>query len=139
MASAAPASINMAAKNHALVLFAHGARDPQWAEPFVTIQRRIAAANPDASVVLAFLEIMEPSLPVTVQKLAGQGITRITLVPLFMAQGGHLKEDLPKLVRSIEAKHPGLHFHVTPAIGEVGSILDAIADWAEHEYRKGGG
>ncbi|HZW73593.1 MAG TPA: cobalamin biosynthesis protein CbiX, partial [Caldimonas sp.] len=35
----------------ALVLFAHGARDPRWADPFEAVAERIRAAAPDLPVV----------------------------------------------------------------------------------------
>jgi len=34
---------------------------------------------------------MQPALADAVAGMAADGITRITLVPLFLAQGGHLK------------------------------------------------
>ena len=47
---------------HAIILFAHGARDPQWAEPFEIIQRQLQAARPDTPVELAFQAFMTPTL-----------------------------------------------------------------------------
>ena len=126
----------MTSARHGLILFAHGARDPQWAEPFEQIRSRIIAAHPEAKVSLAFLELMQPDLEQAVGELAAQGIARITLVPLFLAQGGHLKKDLPELLRAIAATYPRVSFRVTPAIGEVAHILGAIADWAEGEFLK---
>ncbi|NBR30176.1 MAG: cobalamin biosynthesis protein CbiX, partial [Betaproteobacteria bacterium] len=51
-----------AADQPALVLFAHGARDPQWAEPFKRIQAAVRARRSGAVVELAFLELMQPVL-----------------------------------------------------------------------------
>ena len=114
---------------HAIVLFAHGARDPQWALPFRKIQRAIKARRPGIAVELAFLEITEPSLDQTVAKLVAAGRKHITIAPLFMAQGGHLKQDLPKLLAAIRGEHPGAQIALLPAIGDVDAILDAISDW----------
>ena len=41
----------------AIVLFAHGARDPRWAQPFEAIAARVRAAAPDCRVALAYLGI----------------------------------------------------------------------------------
>lgn len=114
----------------AIVLFAHGARDPEWAEPFHKMQRMIAARNPAIPVELAFLEIMQPSLPDAIAKLAGNGIKAITVIPIFFARGGHLKQDLPSLLDGIGKSNASVMIRVTPAIGEVDAILSAIADWA---------
>lgn len=113
----------------ALVLFAHGARDPQWAEPFHNIRRLLVERRPGAVVELAFLEIMQPSLAEAIARLAGAGHQRIVVAPLFMAQGGHLKQDVPRILDAIRAEHRGCNITLLPAIGEVGAILDAIADW----------
>jgi len=48
---------------------------------------------------------------------------------LFLAQGGHLKQDLPRLVDDARAGHPALEIHMLPAIGEVPAVLDAVAGW----------
>ncbi len=113
----------------AVVLFAHGARDPQWAEPFQRIREQVKVLRPGVPVELAFLELMEPGLAECVASLAARGTHRITLVPLFMAQGGHLKKDLPRIVQALQADHPGLSIAVTPAIGESAMLLAAIAAW----------
>lgn len=113
----------------ALVLFAHGARDPEWAKPFRRIQAAIRARRSDAAVELAFLEFMQPPLPETIAKLVGSGHRRITIAPLFMAQGGHLRHDLPKLLDSIRAQNATIEITLLPAVGDVETILNAIADW----------
>jgi sirohydrochlorin cobaltochelatase len=119
----------MSAETPAIVLFAHGAREPQWSEPFKRIQAAICARRPGAVVELAFLELMQPVLADAIAKLVADGHRNITIAPLFMAQGGHLREDLPKLLDSIRAQHAGVTFFVLPAVGDVETILNAIADW----------
>ncbi len=113
----------------AILLFAHGARDPAWAMPFKAIQTAVAAASPDQKVELAYLELMTPSLPDTAEKLIAEGVNSITVVPLFMAQGGHLKKDLPVLLDSLRAQHPSVCVTLTPAIGDVPELTQAIAQW----------
>ena len=115
--------------DQAIILFAHGARDPEWAAPFGLIQQQLQAARPDVLVLVAFQEFMAPSLDAAVAQSAAQGAKRIVLVPLFMAQGGHLKQDLPLLVGKIRQQHPRIELRVMPAIGDAPEILQAITDW----------
>jgi sirohydrochlorin cobaltochelatase len=115
--------------DQAIILFAHGARDPEWAAPFGLIQQQLQAARPDVLVLVAFQEFMAPSLDAAVAQSAAQGAQRIVLVPLFMAQGGHLKRDLPLLVEQVRRRHPQLELQVLPAIGDAPEILQAIAGW----------
>jgi sirohydrochlorin cobaltochelatase len=117
------------AKSSALVLFAHGARDAQWSDPFRAIRQAVIAARPDLTVELAFLEQMQPPLDDCIAQLVESGHNRITVAPLFLAQGGHLKKDLPRLLRDLVAMHPAAKIDVLPPIGEVTELLNAISEW----------
>ena len=120
-------------EGRALILFAHGSRDPQWAEPFRAIQRRVAAAKPGVAIEVAFLEIMQPSLPDMVDRLAASGRRHITIAPLFMAQGAHVKRDLAAIVETLRGRHAGIELSLLPAVGEAEDVLAAIATWlAKH-------
>lgn len=118
----------------AIVLFAHGARDPEWAEPFRKIQDRVAAERPGVAVLLSFLEFMPPSLPNAVEQAVDAGAHQITVVPLFMAQGGHLKHDVPHLMTELRHRHPTSTIRLAPAIGDVAEILEEIARWVCREH-----
>jgi sirohydrochlorin cobaltochelatase len=111
----------------ALVLFAHGARDPNWAAPFERLQKLVAARSPDVFVSLAFLELMTPSLPDLAAQLVQQGCDDVTVVPVFLGQGGHLRRDLPLIVEQLRADHSGLKVAVAGAAGEDAAVLEAIA------------
>jgi sirohydrochlorin cobaltochelatase len=112
-----------------VVLFAHGARDPEWAEPFRAIAVRVAASRKDLAVKLAFLELQPPSLADAITELAAAGHTTIHVAPLFMAQGSHLKKDVPALLAEIGKQQPALAITLLPAIGDVPGLRDAIAGW----------
>ncbi len=112
----------------ALVLFAHGSRDPQWARPFEALRERLERRLPDTPVMLAFLEQMQPALPEVIGALADQGIERITVLPLFMAQGSHLREELPRIIARACEDNPGVGGGSSPAGGVVGVLVGAITD-----------
>lgn len=116
----------------ALILFAHGARDPEWAEPFRAIATRVAADRKDLAVRLAFLELQTPSLADAIGELSAAGHMTIHIAPLFMAQGGHLKKDVPILLDDIRRQQPALTITLLPAIGDVPGLRDAIAGWVAH-------
>ncbi|HRP66855.1 MAG TPA: CbiX/SirB N-terminal domain-containing protein [Thauera sp.] len=114
----------------AIVLFGHGARDPEWAGPMRRIREAILA-RPDApSVELAFLEFMTPTLPEAIAALATAGARKVAVVPIFLAQGGHLKRDLPVLLDTARAAHPHCEILLATAAGEAGPVVSAMADYA---------
>jgi sirohydrochlorin cobaltochelatase len=119
----------MKTSSQAIILFAHGARDPDWAAPFNIIKQQLQAVRPQLQVELAFQDFMSPTLAEAAAQLAARGAKRVVLVPLFMAQGGHLKQDLPRMVGKIREQQPQLELQVMPAIGDSPEILQAITDW----------
>jgi len=106
-----------------IVLFAHGSRDPEWARPF----ERIAAAlskRKEFLVRIAYLELMQPSLDAAIADLVASGVASIRIVPLFFGAGGHVREDLPRLVA---AANPPVPVTIDPPIGEQAEVVEAIA------------
>jgi sirohydrochlorin cobaltochelatase len=113
----------------ALILFAHGARAATWAVPFERLRALTEARVPGVPVSLAYLELMEPRLPARVAELAAQGVTGLTVVPVFLGQGGHLLRDLPLIVEALRRDHPGMAISVSGAVGEDAGVLAAISDF----------
>jgi len=107
-----------------IVLFAHGSRDPEWAQPFQKIRNALVGARPECEVRLSYLDHMSPSLPEALADLNSAGVTSVQIVPLFFGLGGHLKEDLPRL--AAEAPR-GLQVSIAPPIGEQEAVIEAIA------------
>nr|WP_198983007.1 CbiX/SirB N-terminal domain-containing protein [Herbaspirillum sp. ASV7] len=110
-----------------LILFAHGARDPAWAAPFERLRALAGAAMPAAGVELAFLELMQPDLPTVVAQQVAAGSRRITVIPVFLGQGGHVRRDLPQLLEQLRQAHPEVEIRTVPAVGEDEAVLQAIA------------
>jgi sirohydrochlorin cobaltochelatase len=117
----------------AIILFAHGAREPEWALPFERLRDRLRASG--MRVELAYLSTMSPSLEEAARVLAREGARSVTIVPLFLAQGGHLKQDLPKMIDDIRSLHPKMPFAVTPALGDAPEMLDAMESWVRRAVR----
>jgi sirohydrochlorin cobaltochelatase len=112
-----------------LVLFAHGARDPEWARPFEAIRDRVRASRPEYPIALAYLEIMKPTLEEAIAAVIQEGASAVTVFPLFMAQGAHLKQDLPRILEAIRAGQPHVPMSLESAVGETPELLEAIAGW----------
>ena len=77
--------------------------------------------------MLAFLELMQPSLSACAASLHGEGVRSLRVVPVFLGMGGHLKDDLPKLVAEIRKTYADMEIIVEPPIGEQPEVIAAIA------------
>ena len=113
-----------------ILLFGHGARNAEWAQPFHRIRDAILAREPEALVAPGFLELMRPTFDEGVDCLVRQGATEIVVVPIFMAAGSHIKKDLPQLAASAMDRHAGLTIELAAPVGEAATVLAAMADYA---------
>lgn len=111
----------------AIILFAHGARDPLWSRPFEAVAERIRALRPGVQVRLAFLEFMQPQLTDAGTELAALGAQNVIVVPMFLGAGGHVRRDLPALLQELKTLHPTVVWSLQPAIGEASAVIEAMA------------
>ena len=114
----------------AIILFAHGARDPEWANPLRRVQAAIRQRAGGVTVELAFLEFMAPTLSDCAAALVAGGASEIVVMPMFIAQGGHLKRDVPEIIDRLRSTHPEVRFSLGGAIGENEIVIQAMAEAA---------
>lgn len=114
-----------------LILFAHGSRDPRWADPLeaLALQAKVSSeAEPGLLVAMAFLEQQTPTLDEALDALAADcGV--IEVFPVFWAANGHVKRDLPALVERARQRHPDVVITVLPVLSEVPGLLPHLARW----------
>jgi len=86
-------------------------------------------------VRLAFLELMAPDLGTAAAGLVDEGCDRVAIVPLFLGPGGHVRRDLPALVETLRTRYPGTSFELHPPVGEIDTVIDAMAAAAAKTLR----
>jgi sirohydrochlorin cobaltochelatase len=125
----------------AIILFAHGSRDPLWRAPMEAVATAIKAQHPHTPVHCAYLELCAPDLPtVTTELIANYSISTsekqvknfhtIRIVPMFLGMGVHARKDLPDLVAALRAEHPLVNFDVVAPIGEDARVTALLAQMA---------
>jgi sirohydrochlorin cobaltochelatase len=117
----------MAQAFDAVVLLAHGARDARWMEPFYRMRDALAARVVPATVHVAFMEFTAPTFEDAVQAIRKAKGARVLVVPVFLSGGGHVAQDIPKVVGPQAAKHPDMHFVTSGAIGEEPEVAEGMA------------
>lgn len=115
------------------ILLAHGSRDPQWQEPFQQMLASIRfddqASHESGSeatrIELAYMELCQPSLEETCNKLKQDGYEDIHIYPVFFAAGRHLRVDVPKQLQELEQKL-AIKTQLHPPIGQEKAVQQAI-------------
>ncbi len=122
--------------SRAIVLFAHGSRDPLWHKPMEAIAARLVALSPGVPVACAYLELSQPDLPTAVAALRDQGVHTVSVLPLFLGVGKHAREDLPRLIAELQSQHPDMAFTLNPSIGEDARLVQLVAEIALESLQK---
>ena len=107
-----------------IVLVAHGSRDPEWSRPFERLAAALEKKLPAVAVALCYLE-HGPDIAEALAALVAKGAGAIRVVPVFLGAGGHVKQDIPKLVA---AANPAVPVTIDQAIGEQAALIEAIAE-----------
>ncbi|WP_371482361.1 sirohydrochlorin chelatase [Kitasatospora sp. NBC_00315] len=102
----------------ALVLIAHGSRDPRHAATVEALVRRVHDLRPALEVVTAYLEFCAPRLPQVTGRLAG---APAVAVPLLLNRAFHAKTDIPAALREAGADLP-----LADVLGPSPLLLDAL-------------
>jgi sirohydrochlorin ferrochelatase len=104
----------------ALVLVAHGSRDPRALSTVRALMERVRELRPGLPVRLGHIELNEPRLPDTLTAL---GPTDAVLVPLLLARGYHVKRDIPELAAEARART-----RVAPPLGPHPLLVETLYD-----------
>jgi sirohydrochlorin cobaltochelatase len=117
-------------EKRAVVLFAHGSRDPLWHKPMEAVAAQLASGAPDISVRCAYLELSQPDLPSACLELVSSGVNCVSVVPMFLGVGRHAREDLPLLLQQLQIQHPQVQFELKSAVGEDPRLIQLLAQIA---------
>ena len=87
----------------------HGSRDEDAVREFEAVARGIRERLAQFDVESGFLEFAKPIIREGLDKLRARGVTRVLAVPGMLFAAGHAKNDIPSVLNTYEAQHPGVH------------------------------
>lgn len=116
----------------ALILLSHGSRRRQSNEEMQALAAQVARfdSTPFDEVVACFQQFAAPSFEQAVQALVGRGVTEAVVLPLFLASGNHVLEDVPAMVAAARSRHPELTLTVRPHLGQCAGFARFLLDQA---------
>jgi sirohydrochlorin cobaltochelatase len=113
----------------ALLILAHGSRDPGARAEYRRLADEMAARLPDLPVEFSVLEFPGDDLPSIsdgIRRCAEAGAERIVALPFFLFAAGHVREDLPGELQQAAGGWPGLRLAYQPPLGVDARLLDVL-------------
>lgn len=88
----------------ALVVVAHGSRDPRALSTVSTLLDRVRDLRPGLAVRLGHIELNEPLLRDTLADLDAADTADAVLVPLLLSRGYHVRRDIPEMAAAVRVR-----------------------------------
>jgi precorrin-8X/cobalt-precorrin-8 methylmutase len=89
---------NKALDNTGLILIGHGSKLPHNQENLEKLAEILRAQSAFKLVEIAFMIRNTPTIPEAIDTIAKNGVTKIVLVPVFLAAGVHTTQEIPELI-----------------------------------------
>ena len=114
-----------------VMLCGHGSRNQLAVGEFATLAEALRRRLPGVPVEYGYLEFANPVLHAGLDKLRAQGLKRILAVPGMLFAAGHAKNDIPSVLNTYAATHPGLEVTYGRELGVDLKMLRAAGDRIE--------
>ena len=111
-----------------ILLLAHGSKDPEWKRHFLKLKSEIKDMCNHSEVFLSFFELEHPTLEQLIEQLIKKGKRKFFIYPVLLANGFHLKKDLPKRIESIKKKYADIEINCGTSLIEQPHIRRSIAE-----------
>lgn len=115
-----------------MLVIGHGSRSQEARAAFYRIVEELRERM-GMEVEGCFMELSEPFIPETIDKMYSRGINEITVLPYFLFNGIHIKEDIPEILLDAKKKHAGLKLSIAQPIGYHAALVDILQERAGGE------
>lgn len=114
----------------ALVVVAHGSRRAASNEEVGELACQLAGLVGDEYPIVGvgFLELAEPLIPESLEKVIAQGATEICVFPYFLSAGRHVVTDVPNEVKIVQDKYPDIPIKMLSYLGALPGLKNFIAE-----------
>lgn len=110
----------------AVLLVGHGSRLDEANEALVRLCRLVAARRPGSLTSYAFLQFARPDLQAALAELDARGVDEVVVVPVFLYEGVHIREDIPAILAEEADRRPQMRLILAPVLGIDERMADII-------------
>jgi precorrin-8X/cobalt-precorrin-8 methylmutase len=81
-----------------LVLIGHGSKLPHNRENLEKLADILRKRSKFTTIEISFMVRNKPTIPEAIEKLVKKGVSKIILIPAFLAPGVHTKQEIPEMI-----------------------------------------
>lgn len=118
----------------ALLLIAHGSRNPEANADLDWLANELGRDGIFAPVIASFLELAAPDIAEGGRRCSAAGAKKVILVPYFLSAGVHVRRDLDAWRRKLTSLYPEMEFLLAEPLGR----HPLLAEVARQRIREAG-
>jgi sirohydrochlorin cobaltochelatase len=111
-----------------VMLCGHGSRNQLAVGEFAKLADKLRARLPGVPVEFGYLEFANPVIHQGLDRLRELGLKRVLAVPGMLFAAGHAKNDIPSVLNTYAAGHPGMEVSYGRELGVDLKLLRAAGD-----------
>ena len=115
---------------HQYIVLGHGSRNAE-ANHVLEKLSGLFHENTKAPTCCAFLQFAEPTLEQAIEACYSEDLDTITIIPVFLYPGVHIKEDIPRILGNLQGKYPEVTFELSEPIGADPRLIPILQEKAE--------
>lgn len=114
-----------------ILLLAHGSRESSTEATMHQITEYVKEILKSDMVTEAYLQFREKTLAAGLDELVSRGSQHITVIPYFLFEGVHIREDIPAELDEYKASHPGITITFGKTLGSDIRLAEILVDRIE--------
>lgn len=111
-----------------VLILAHGSRAKETEETLEKIVAMVRDIVGSEHITSSFLQFSDSNLHKGLRELVARGVNDIKVIPYFLFEGVHIKEDIPKEIDDFLTEYPTVHITLGRTLGVESRLAQILAD-----------
>ncbi|MFA0814178.1 MAG: sirohydrochlorin chelatase [Anaerofustis sp.] len=111
-----------------VLLLAHGSREGDTEKTMETITQYVKEELNNDMIEEAYLQFRDKNLENGLKSLIERGADTIAIIPYFLFEGVHIKEDIPNEINEFMKDYPNVTINFGSTLGTDRRLAQIVAD-----------
>jgi len=111
-----------------ILIVGHGSRRKETEQILESVVETARKSLQEIPTEIAYMEFSERNITASLDALIAQGVDDIAVVPYFLFDGVHIKEDIPQAIEEYKSAHPKIKFKMGSPLGADRRLAAILVD-----------
>lgn len=114
--------------NEGILVLAHGSRAKETQNTLNAIVDMVKKKLPDRIIEIGYMEFSDINIEKGLKLLVEKGVGDIKVIPYFLFEGIHIKEDIPNEIAEFQKEHKDIRITILDTLGVDERLADILVD-----------